>query len=366
MSRNHITAAYFGEQMFSTLVVVGTLQGNEFGIDLSEYEVGVDFRGVHRIPEGVHYVYATSCDAQGHRGSRTGFVHYFLKNEIVVCEWDMHTEELKLGADVSKAVLENIANAERYSEIEALLLKYNSDEYDTWKTLTNHITSDLLRRIVPTCSIITSAEPVTCSKNASQEQTRENEPCNQHGIVLVAESEQLTSSVDVSNHTFSFTNVPARSGKDLSAADITANYMDSIRVINKLMSTNGENQILGEFQLSFILFFCGHSIDCLQQWRTLFALLCNSELAVISYGQFYSKLMILLMYHIPMLPLEMVGNIETNTIYKDTRKLLRNTCQTKRASDMQRLLVSLQQTVHWDFPGLLEEDPEDLPTVVTL
>ncbi|XP_052861941.1 protein AAR2 homolog [Anopheles cruzii] len=365
MSRNHITAAYFGGQMFSTLVVVGISQGNEFGIDLSEYEVGVDFRGVHRIPEGVHYVYASSCDAQGHKGSRTGFVHYFLKNEIVVCEWDMHTEELKLGADVSKAVLENIASAERYSEIEPLLQNYKSDEYDSWKILTNHITAGLLRRIVPTF-----AERVACSKNAShaacREQTRENEACNERGSVLVAESRQLTSSVDVSNHTLNFTNVPARSGKDLSAAEISANCMDAIKVINKLISTNGEEQILGEFQLSFILFFCGHLIDCLQQWRTLFALLCNSELAVISYGQFYSKLLILLMYHIPMLPLEMVGNIETNTIYKDTRKLLRNTSQTKCASDMQRLLVSLQQTVHWDFPGLFEEDPEDLPTVVTL
>lgn len=81
----------------AVLIIAGVPVGTEFGIDLSSYTIGPEFRGVKMIPAGPHYVYTAS---QGKYGdicsSRIGFCHYFRSQEILVREWDTEKEQLRL------------------------------------------------------------------------------------------------------------------------------------------------------------------------------------------------------------------------------------------------------------------------------
>lgn len=77
------------------LIVAGCPVGTELGIDLNAYKVDERFRGVKMIPPGVHYVYTASQGVQGDTALRTGFMHFFRPQEVVIREWNPENEELR-------------------------------------------------------------------------------------------------------------------------------------------------------------------------------------------------------------------------------------------------------------------------------
>ena len=81
---------------FAFLIVTGTPDHTEFGIDLLAIDITEKFRGVKFIPTGPHFVFSSSKDNFGNSStSRTGFIHYFKGGEIVVKEWNNEKEELQ-------------------------------------------------------------------------------------------------------------------------------------------------------------------------------------------------------------------------------------------------------------------------------
>lgn len=77
------------------LIIAGCPPGTEFGIDLNAYKVDERFRGVKMIPPGVHYVYTASQGMYGDTALRTGFMHFFQPQEVVIRQWDDDKEELR-------------------------------------------------------------------------------------------------------------------------------------------------------------------------------------------------------------------------------------------------------------------------------
>lgn len=81
---------------FAFLIVTGTPDHTEFGIDLLAIDITEQFRGVKFIPPGIHFVYSSSKDNFGNSStSRSGFLHYFKAGEILVKEWNNEKEELQ-------------------------------------------------------------------------------------------------------------------------------------------------------------------------------------------------------------------------------------------------------------------------------
>ena len=100
---------------FAVLVVAGIPSGTEFGIDFnSSLIVGDVFRGIKMITQGPHYVYT----ANGDTALRVGFFHYFNRSEILVCEWDVAKEELRIRRNINspaeiQRIRENFDDMER-------------------------------------------------------------------------------------------------------------------------------------------------------------------------------------------------------------------------------------------------------------
>jgi A1 cistron-splicing factor AAR2 len=82
---------------FAYLIVTGSPDYTEFGIDLLTIRITTEFRGVKLIPPGPHFVYASASeDSFGiPSSSRSGFIKYFHAGEVIVKEWNDSTEELQ-------------------------------------------------------------------------------------------------------------------------------------------------------------------------------------------------------------------------------------------------------------------------------
>lgn len=110
------------------LIIAGCPVGTELGIDLNAYKVDECFRGVKMIPPGVHYVYTASQGVYGDTALRTGFMHYFQPQEVVIREWDHENEELRMRstgdpAVETKRVRDNIKELDRLGIIICLYIK---------------------------------------------------------------------------------------------------------------------------------------------------------------------------------------------------------------------------------------------------
>lgn len=352
----------------AVLIIAGVPPGTEFGIDQWSFLVGENFRGVKMIPEGVHFVYCASQGPYGDVAPRVGFVHYFRRGEIIVREWDNEKEELKprVHDDVEGVIgriRENLKNLDRY------LAPYDYDGLAKWKNLTGNITAETVQRHSPDCGVIrNTVELMSCP---DEDRPRGDSPlsiANSSRLSkirsLMNEEELLPNLKTVPGSAPHFTTLPPRCPKDASPADISLHHMDSIAAIDLLFENGQTEAIFEEIQFSFILFLCGHSVESLNHWRKILLLLSNSEKAIEKYRSFYRNYLTALQYQLPELPVELMEQTESNTVYQDVRRLLLNSYQAGITSAAESLEKSLRATLLWRFENLFEEDPEDLPTVV--
>ncbi|XP_065090207.1 protein AAR2 homolog [Ochlerotatus camptorhynchus] len=352
----------------AVLIIAGVPPGTEFGIDQSSFLVGEDFRGVKMIPEGVHFVYCASQGPYGDAAPRVGFVHFFKRGEIVVREWDNDKEELKLRihddvvGEVGR-IRENLKNLDRF------LAPFDYDGLGKWKKLTGNITAETVRRLAPDCGVVrNTVELLSCS---DKDRPRGDSTLSANSTRLAKirsfmnEEELLPNLKSIPGTAPRFTTLPLRCPKDATPAEVSQHHMDSIAAVEQLLQ-NSEAAIFEEIQFSFILFLCGHSIESLNHWRKMLLLLSNSEKAVEKYRNFYRNYLTVLQFQLPELPVELMEQTESNTVYLDVRSLLLNSYQVGITSVAQSLEKSVRGTLLWKFEGLFDEDPEDMPTVVEL
>lgn len=84
------------DREFAYLIVTGTPDYTEFGIDFLAINITTEFRGVKLIPPGPHFFYTASKDNFGNLSTaRNGILHYFKPGEILVKEWNQELEELQ-------------------------------------------------------------------------------------------------------------------------------------------------------------------------------------------------------------------------------------------------------------------------------
>ncbi|XP_066945372.1 protein AAR2 homolog [Macrobrachium rosenbergii] len=146
-----------------TLVLLGMPVGTEFGIDMNTWNVGEKFKGVKMIPPGVHFIYYSAVSRQGETAPRTGFFHYFKQKDLVVRHYDPSAEDLE-NKDPDPEEVERIRTNLR--DLDRFLGPYPMDSWRKWVSLTQHVSSEDMERMIPLTGKISSV-PELVSQNQS-------------------------------------------------------------------------------------------------------------------------------------------------------------------------------------------------------
>lgn len=118
------------------LVFLGVPEGTEFGIDLKSWNTGGKFRGVKMIPPGLHFIFYSSVSSTGDVAPRTGFFHYFKKQELLVKKWDKLAEGISIN-DVPQS--EVVGLKENIKSLDQFLGPYPYNIWEKWKSLSSNI-----------------------------------------------------------------------------------------------------------------------------------------------------------------------------------------------------------------------------------
>eukprot|EP01104_Vermistella_antarctica_P019235 TRINITY_DN7439_c0_g1_i1.p1 TRINITY_DN7439_c0_g1~~TRINITY_DN7439_c0_g1_i1.p1 ORF type:complete len:553 (-),score=129.54 TRINITY_DN7439_c0_g1_i1:53-1711(-) len=244
--------------------------GTEFGVDYRSYVVGPAFKGVKMVPSGLHFVFY----GMGH-GMRCGFFASLSPQQVVVKRWDASTEDFHSGTGFIEDQVERLTQNVRSGEFDRNLGPYPAQDAVVWHSLSGFISAPILTRCgVPVGSLIV---PGDC----------EDEPGPNTSHVVPFHPDQPRTP-----H-FSEVALPDNQNRRLpgmTPEEITQYNLDKTKLLARVLRVSYDSKpefLLGELQLSFVLFLQLSSYRSLNQWKRLVDLVCSCDDAVHTHQNFY-------------------------------------------------------------------------------
>ena len=247
--------------------------GLDFGIDAFSWTTGPDFKGLSLIPKGLHFVYHSTG-----LGARQGF---FLrvgdKKEVIARQWDASNEEISAKSCLNESQLAALGEAIKRGDFNNNLGPYPFDQHRTWKNLTNLVTDDVLSSAgCDLGAIILPGDAGDVTPIMKQDGGKAVSPYFPDSARVATWSDIKGVEASVRESVLSDASMDdTRKGEYLSLV-----HMDQTLIAQKLVESAHNGRLLpllGELQLSFVLFLVLYSHPALQHWMACVNLICNSE-----------------------------------------------------------------------------------------
>ncbi|DAZ96615.1 TPA: hypothetical protein N0F65_000181 [Lagenidium giganteum] len=270
------------------LVCLDVPEGTEFGVDYEVFRTGAKFQGVKFVPLGLHFVIFR---AQEHEhGIRQGFfVHVKQHAQVIVREWSKENEEL--GRPRPGLNVEHLEQAVRSFQLDNGLGPYPQRHLKTWQRLSRYISQPVLKR----CGIELGMLLLPGDCDATTDSVLPSEPTAASDVVPFFYDAPRTACFTRLN----------KARADLSASETTMYHFDRSKMLEDLIRSDfsGEwEQLMGEFQLSFILFLQLSSMAALEQWKQFVSLLCSCDAIVRSKPELFLAFLKVLRVQLEQIP----------------------------------------------------------------
>ncbi|KAI9102677.1 A1 cistron-splicing factor [Phlyctochytrium arcticum] len=292
----------------------------EFGIDCYAWTTGPKFLGIKLVPPGSHFVYyaAKGAGLGAGGGVRTGWWRIFKEGEIVVKKWNTDAEDVFEDSEMDPDEVErcklSVREMDRFLGLYPLTPEGDDpvSPYQKWLNLTTKIRASDIKIILPkngklsamTCvSRFTDVEHEKIRKQMEAMIKTQKEASNGvkvEGTIAEEKPSKIMEIIEEPEETKDTAENPPTEMETLrleftvidlkrsfppgaTGAQITKYSQDKSWVLLNLLETAYKNDItalLGELQLSFIIFLIGQVFDGFEQWKTMVHLLCQSEEAV--------------------------------------------------------------------------------------
>lgn len=262
----------------SILIVLDVPSGLEFGIDCITYDTGPKFKGLTLVPTGFHFVYHGTG-----MGARQGFFIKVANKDVIVKSWDSSQEEILPYHTLSEDSLANLHRSLALGELNSFLGPYPLQQHHTWIHITNFIIDSVLARAdcVPGSLIYPGddSDVLVLEKTPAQKLRHPiKEEAGSSVKPYFADTARVARFSDLKMVEMEIMeSIPEGPQK---ASALTAMMMDKSDIIEHLIKFfyNGSSlDLLGEIQLSFVLFMMLYSYPALNQWKQLIYAVCSSE-----------------------------------------------------------------------------------------
>lgn len=246
----------------------------EFGIDSMTYETGAKFKGVGMIPAGLHLIYYSTG-----MGSRQGFFVELNKGSFEVRSWDRSDEQILPICSLSDESKQSLHESVNRGELNENIGSYPFSQYQIWLNLTSYINRRVLNRCDADINTLLFPGDSQDIEELNRKLAKENishtlTPYFPGNVRVARYCDIKRYEVKLRDH------ITSKGRRDQRSHLLTRMYMDKTDllelIIEKYYSGVSED-LLGELQLSFILFICLYSHPSLEQWKALIQLICTSE-----------------------------------------------------------------------------------------
>lgn len=250
------------------------------GIDLLSFDSSPDFKGISEVPSGLHFVYTGTDASLSIRHGRWLNVESATRH---VLQWDAKDESLSLvpadSADGHRAVaaLETFSsrNLITYAALEAATANLQANDAtaestssssDSWLSLTNHISTATVNRIVPT-GVLTSVSSAAADSDAdripglSRSEVLSSLPADSALSLVPINLKQTWAEGDIGS---------VRTERARDRSWYLGQIMDSMT--DGVARQTAARELLGELQFCFLMVVILANWSCLEGWKRILGL----------------------------------------------------------------------------------------------
>ena len=300
----------------TVLIIPDVPLGLDFGINCISFETGPKFRGISMIPQGLHFVYHSTGMA-----ARQGFFIRVGASDIAVRQWDSFEEHICSTNTLSDDSMSSLLLQLRRGDLNSNLGPYPVAEHHIWQNLSCFIYENvLLRASCPIGEIIYPSESDDLATLHIPNGTNTQPIVNKFEKKI---TEKDRSIMNLKGNFAQFTNVVAaevRLRDEINASEwdqerrasmLTSLFIDKSSILEDLVQTKYDcswENILGEMQLSFLLFLLIFCHDALEHWKKLIDTICRSERALLLKPEFTTAFMRILYEQLNFSPTDFFAN----------------------------------------------------------
>lgn len=267
------------EKVFGTkgvLLVQNFPHGLEFGMNCMVYESGPRFQGVVMIPHGIHFIYYSHINFP-----RQGFFTvYQPSSRLKIRHWDTESDELV--SVKSGPVLMEQQQRLLCGDLNSNVAPYSEEHHHAWQNITQFITEAVLLRANCDLDKTLLAGDVDDETEADKELTR---------VLLSNKRSSFLSTIGTSERTSTASYCPIRQieaevvqstyNTSAFARKLTQMQLDKSWLIEEMLQRYYPQKhwsaLLGELQVSFIMFMMLYSYHSLNHWKLLIGYVCKAE-----------------------------------------------------------------------------------------
>ena len=275
------------------LIIVDAPSGLEFGIDIFQFTTGPNFGGMSLLPDGLHLVYHSSG-----AGVRQGFFVSCKNAQVSAHAWDKSNEEIAAKCNYSPEQMQELQMAIARGTLNNKLGPYPLEQYHKYKNLSNFIDLNVLNicdlplgvSIMPgDAEDMQSLYLQSLNQNQKQDSKKGKKESTKDPATSMkpyfADSARVARFCDINAFETSLreniqSNVDAKWSPREKAAKLSSFYLDRSMIVEYIIASHfnsSSSLLLGEIQLSFLLFLILFSYPAMQHWKEALILVSNSE-----------------------------------------------------------------------------------------
>ena len=269
--------------------------GLELGVDCISYETGPRLKGISLLPVGIHFIYHNVG-----MGMKQGFFIDIEPGDIHIFPWNAQEEEISSTYTCTDEMMNSLKQQIYRGDLNQYLGPYPHTQHRNWLNLSSFISLSVLNKTsCPLYKIIYSESPPISATYTSTSTTAINN---------ISTNAMYTSdnSIIDDNHMPTFIDINTQESiynEVLNKLDnktylLTINNMDKSNFIQYMIDTNiytDYQHLLGELQLSFLLFILIYSYTSLNHWKNMINILCKCEY-ILKYNTTFSISFIRILY----------------------------------------------------------------------
>lgn len=287
------------------------------GIDTKFFTVNQLLRGLKLVPGGIHLIHYSipwKSDETTESSVRYGrFIE--CKNEVVILSWNLQQEKFDFidGSNEEEALNYSKSMAD-LGEDYRFTVEYPED-FNLWSRLISKLDMDLIQEFVPYTHQRFTDEINTIT------------PSKEENMVLLDQLQQkdpIRTYEDHNNSEFAYTIIEFRKNRPDKAQDVTQITKDFRDKSWYLDSVFGHDLdiLLGEFQLSFVLFVVLGNFCSGLQWLNILRLVLMSKTFLGSHKAFTHSFILIFKLQLETIPAEYVGDTISLTSAVDTKTFI--------------------------------------------
>jgi A1 cistron-splicing factor AAR2 len=299
----------------NVLLVESFPSGLEFGCNCMVYETGPKFRGIAMIPSGLNFIYYSHINFP-----RLGFFTRLVSSSepLKYRTWNNETDELLLTTN--PGILEQKVHEIIRGDHNSGLAQYAEEQHATWQNISQFITDSVLQLANCTLESTLHAGDDADETEGDRHLTKiltsnQKRPSNVLSTSPGARSSTQTASycpiqsieADIVHATYNQAGFAAR---------LTAMELDKSWLLEAMLEryyhqqTNQSLQemsfpwsaVLGELQISFIMFMLLYSYHSLNHWKRLIAYIAKAEKYLQQHQDFAAAFVKVLFHQLKFIP----------------------------------------------------------------